>query len=342
MPSPPIRPDPVRPDPSQPAADRPPHRAATPDRPPATAKADARPAAGTAPPASSALPVPAVRVATQPGTGDGAGSAGTGAGTSAEAGRVDAVRAVGLVKVYGAGAAAVTALDRVTVGFEAGRFTAIMGPSGSGKSTLLHCLAGIDSVDAGQVLVGGTDLTALGDKGRTRLRRDAIGLVFQAFNLLPTLTARDNVELPLRIAGRRPDRAWIDEVTGALGLDGRLHHRPAELSGGEQQRVAVARALAPKPVVVLADEPTGNLDSRAGGELLGFLRRSVTRLGQTIVLVTHDPVAAAHADRVLFLADGRMAGTLDSPTVGTVLDRLKALERPAPAVAVGRDGDGRG
>jgi putative ABC transport system ATP-binding protein len=257
-------------------------------------------------------------------------------------GRVDAVRAVGLVKVYGAGAAAVTALDRVTVGFEAGRFTAIMGPSGSGKSTLLHCLAGIDSVDAGQVLVGGTDLTALGDKGRTRLRRDAIGLVFQAFNLLPTLTARDNVELPLRIAGRRPDRAWIDEVTGALGLDGRLHHRPAELSGGEQQRVAVARALAPKPVVVLADEPTGNLDSRAGGELLGFLRRSVTRLGQTIVLVTHDPVAAAHADRVLFLADGRMAGTLDGPTVGTVLDRLKALERPEPAVAAGRDGDGRG
>jgi putative ABC transport system ATP-binding protein len=241
-----------------------------------------------------------------------------------------AVVAVDLVKTYGGGPAAVTALDGVSATFAAGRFSAIMGPSGSGKSTLLHCLAGLDSVDSGRVLVGGTDLTRLTDRQLTRLRRATIGIVFQAFNLLPTLTAAENIELPLRIAGRRPDPGWLSEVIGTLGLGDRLHHRPSELSGGQQQRVAIARALVGQPVVVFADEPTGNLDSRAGEELLGFLRHSVAELGQTIVMVTHDPVAAAHADRVLFLADGRLAGELDSPTVAGVLDRLGRLERPRP------------
>jgi putative ABC transport system ATP-binding protein len=238
-----------------------------------------------------------------------------------------AVVAVDLVKTYGAGEAAVTALDGVSVSFTTGRFSAIMGPSGSGKSTLLHCLAGLDSVDAGQVLVGGNDLTRLGDRQLTRLRRSTIGIVFQAFNLLPTLTAAENIELPLRIAGRHTDQDWVDSIVGTLGLGDRLHHRPSELSGGQQQRVAIARALVTQPVVVFADEPTGNLDSRSSEELLRLLRHSVSELGQTIVMVTHDPVAAAYADEVVFLADGQLAGKLDSPTVSGVLDHLGGLER---------------
>jgi putative ABC transport system ATP-binding protein len=250
-----------------------------------------------------------------------------------------AVVAVDLVKTYGTGAAAVRALDGVSAEFAAGRFTAIMGPSGSGKSTLLHCLAGLDTVDEGQVVVGGTALAGLSDKRLTALRRSTIGMVFQAFNLLPTLTAAENIELPLRIAGRRADPDWLAGVVAALDLGDRLHHRPSQLSGGQQQRVAIARALVTSPVVVFADEPTGNLDSRAGEELLAFLRHSVAELGQTIVMVTHDPVAAAHADRVLFLADGRLAGELRAPTVAAILDRLKRLEPGgAPRDALGRDG----
>jgi putative ABC transport system ATP-binding protein len=251
--------------------------------------------------------------------------------TSGSAARpAPAVVAVDLVKTYGSGQAAVTALNGVSAALASGRFTAIMGPSGSGKSTLLHCLAGLDTVDAGRVLVGGTDLGGLSDRRLTTLRRTAIGMVFQAFNLLPTLTAAENIELPLRIAGRRPDPEWFARVVDALGLGDRLRHRPSELSGGQQQRVAIARALITRPVVVFADEPTGNLDSRAGEELLAFLRHSVAELGQTIVMVTHDPVAAAKADRVLFLADGRLAGELDAPTVGGVLDRLRRLEPADP------------
>ena len=233
-----------------------------------------------------------------------------------------AVVAVDLVKTYGSGEAAVTALGGVSASFTAGRFSAIMGPSGSGKSTLLHCLAGLDTVDSGKVLIGDTDITRLKDKQLTRLRRSAIGFVFQSFNLLPTLTAAENIELPLRIAGRRLDRDWLDGIVRTLGLG----DRPSELSGGQQQRVAIARALVTHPVVVFADEPTGNLDSCAGQELLGLLRYSVTELGQTIVMVTHDPVAASHADGVLFLADGRLAGELEKPTVSAVLDRLGGLE----------------
>jgi putative ABC transport system ATP-binding protein len=253
--------------------------------------------------------------------------AGDAAGGAAEAPTPrPAVVAVDLVKTYGSGEAAVTALGGVSASFTAGRFSAIMGPSGSGKSTLVHCLAGLDTVDSGKVLIGDTDITRLKDKQLTRLRRSAIGFVFQSFNLLPTLTAAENIELPLRIAGRRLDRDWLDGIVRTLGLGDRLRHRPSELSGGQQQRVAIARALVTHPVVVFADEPTGNLDSRAGQELLGLLRHSVTELGQTIVMVTHDPVAASHADGVLFLADGRLAGELEKPTVSAVLDRLGGLE----------------
>jgi putative ABC transport system ATP-binding protein len=236
-----------------------------------------------------------------------------------------AARAVGISKTYGRGPGAVTALDQVSVEFARGRFTAIMGPSGSGKSTLLHCMAGLDTVDEGLVEVAGTDLTGLDDRRLTLLRRDRIGFIFQSFNLLPTLTAADNIRLPLALAGRRPDRAWFERLVDAVGLRDRLAHRPAELSGGQQQRVAAARALAAQPEIVFADEPTGNLDSAARGELLGFLRHCVGELGQTIVMVTHDPVAAAHADRALFLADGRIAGVLDAPTAEGVLNRMKAL-----------------
>jgi putative ABC transport system ATP-binding protein len=234
--------------------------------------------------------------------------------------------AIGITKAYGSGVAAVTALDDVSVGFGRGQFTAVMGPSGSGKSTLLHCLAGLDTVDSGTVRIGDVDLTTLDERRLTRLRRDHVGFVFQSYNLLPTLTAQENIELPLAIAGRTPDRAWIDRVVDAVGLRARLRHRPAELSGGEQQRVAAARALASRPTVVFADEPTGNLDSRAGAELLEFLRRSVVELEQTIVMVTHDPIAAGYAGEALFLADGRVVDAISHPTAARVLDRIKALE----------------
>jgi putative ABC transport system ATP-binding protein len=234
-------------------------------------------------------------------------------------------RAVGATKVYGSGDTAVRALDEVTVELEAGRFTAIMGPSGSGKSTLMHCLAGLDGLTSGMVFLGGVELGALSDKELTLLRRERVGFVFQSYNLLPTLTALENVTLPLALAGARPEGPWLDRVVDALGLRERLSHRPAELSGGQQQRVAVARALASRPQLVFADEPTGNLDSRAGAELLGLLRRAVDELGQTIVMVTHDPVAAAYADAVLFLADGRIVDRIEEPTAQRVLDRIKAL-----------------
>ena len=236
-----------------------------------------------------------------------------------------AVRAVHATKIYGEGDNAVTALDDVTVDIEAGRFTAVMGPSGSGKSTLMHCLAGLDSLTSGQVRLGDVDLSALDDKRLTILRRERIGFVFQAFNLLPTLIARENIELPLALAGRRPDPEWLDTVVRAVRLGDRLGHRPSELSGGQQQRVAVARALVTRPDVVFADEPTGNLDSRTGAEVLEFLRTAVRELGRTIVMVTHDPVAAGYADTALFLADGRIVDELTAPTPDRVLDRLKTL-----------------
>ncbi|NUT91889.1 MAG: ABC transporter ATP-binding protein [Saccharothrix sp.] len=236
-----------------------------------------------------------------------------------------AVAAANLVKVYGKGDTAVRALDGVSVAFQAGKFTAIMGPSGSGKSTLMHCLAGLDGVDGGAVHIGGTEITSLGDKDLTKLRRDRIGFVFQAFNLLPTLTAEANVLLGLELAGRKPDRQWFDRIVDVLGLRDRLKHKPTELSGGQQQRVACARALVSKPDVVFADEPTGNLDSRSGAEVLDFLRMSVRQLGQTVIMVTHDPVAASYADRVVLLADGRLAGEIDNPTADSVLAALKHL-----------------
>ena len=237
-----------------------------------------------------------------------------------------AARAVDLTKVYGRGETAVTALDAVTVEFPRGRLTAIMGPSGSGKSTLLHVVAGLDTLTHGRVWIGDTELSGLNEAGLTRLRRDRIGFIFQAYNLLPQLTAAENMTLPLDLAGTRPDRAWLDAVIDAVGLPDRLAHKPSELSGGQQQRVAVARALASKPEIILADEPTGNLDSRAGAEILGFMRRSVDELAQTIVMVTHDPVAASYADRVLFLADGRIVDEITSPSAERVLDHLKTLE----------------
>jgi putative ABC transport system ATP-binding protein len=234
-------------------------------------------------------------------------------------------RTVEATKVYGSGDTAVVALDEVTVDLPTGRFTAIMGPSGSGKSTLLHCLAGLDSLTHGQVLVDGVELGALSDKELTLLRRTRIGFVFQAFNLMPTLTAGENITLPLALAGRAPDPGWFEEVTATVGLGDRLGHRPAELSGGQQQRVAVARALVSRPAIVFADEPTGNLDSRSGAEFLAFLRQAVDEMAQTIVMVTHDPVAAAHADAVVFLADGRLVDRMADPTAERVLDTIKRL-----------------
>ena len=238
---------------------------------------------------------------------------------------IPAAAAVDAVKVYGRGEAQVRALDGVTVGFDAGRFTAIMGPSGSGKSTLMHCLAGLDTLTSGSVWVGDTDLSTLKDRQLTKLRRDRVGFVFQAFNLVPTLSAEENITLPLALAGRRPDRAWVDHVIDTVGLRARLEHRPSELSGGQQQRVAVARALASRPEIVFADEPTGNLDSRTGAEILSFMRQAVRELGQTIVMVTHDPVAASYADRALFLADGRIVDDLPDPSADSVFDRLRHL-----------------
>ncbi|HEX5946213.1 MAG TPA: ABC transporter ATP-binding protein [Acidimicrobiales bacterium] len=236
-----------------------------------------------------------------------------------------AARAVDATKVYGSGATAVMALDQVSVEFEAGRFTAIMGPSGSGKSTLMHCVAGLDTLTEGRVFIGDVDLGSLSDKELTLLRRDRVGFVFQAFNLVPTLTAHENIVLPDRLAGRRPEQGWLDEVVRTVGLGDRLDHRPSELSGGQQQRVAVARALAGHPDIVFADEPTGNLDSRSGAEILGFLRRAVDDMGQTIVMVTHDPIAAATADSALFLADGRIVDRIEAPTATSVLDRISTL-----------------
>ncbi|HLS63787.1 MAG TPA: ABC transporter ATP-binding protein [Ruania sp.] len=236
-----------------------------------------------------------------------------------------AVSARDLTKVYGSGDVAVTALDSVNVDFARGAFTAIMGPSGSGKSTLMHLLAGLDSATSGRVVLGGTELTSLTDKQLTVLRRERIGFVFQAFNLLPMFTAAQNIALPSQLAGTTVDSDWLDLLTGTFGLTDRLSHKPHELSGGQQQRVAIARALSTRPDVVFADEPTGNLDSRSGVEVLSFLRRSVRELGQTIVMVTHDPAAASYADEVVLLADGQIAGTIAEPTPDSVLAGLDAL-----------------
>jgi len=238
-----------------------------------------------------------------------------------------AVTALDAVKVYGSGDTAVRALDGVTVAFEKGRFSAIMGPSGSGKSTLLHCLAGLDSLTSGTVTLADRDLSRLSDGELTVLRRTHVGFVFQAYNLIPTLDARENITLPLDIAGMKPEPGWLDRVIDVLGLGDRLDHRPSELSGGQQQRVAVARALVTRPEVIFADEPSGNLDSRSGAQLLAFLRTAVDALSQTIVMVTHDPTAASYADRVVFLSDGRVADEILSPTPQTVLDRITSLER---------------
>ena len=240
--------------------------------------------------------------------------------------RPGAVRARALTKAYGRGEAAVTALDRVDVDLAAGAFTAVMGPSGSGKSTLLHLLAGLDTATSGSAWIGDAELTALDDRALTRLRRDRVGFVFQAFNLLPALDARANMVLPLQLAGRTADPVWMADVVARLGLEDRLGHRPHELSGGQQQRVAVARALLSRPEVVFADEPTGNLDSRTGAEVLDLLRASVRETGQTVVMVTHDPVAASYADRVVLLEDGRLAGELLGPTPDDVLDALRTLD----------------
>jgi len=233
-----------------------------------------------------------------------------------------AARAIHASKVYGSGDTEVRALDDISVDFERGRFTAIMGPSGSGKSTLMHCVAGLDTLTSGQVLIGDTDLSRLSEKQLTLLRRDQIGFVFQAFNLVPTLTAAENITLPLDLAGRAVDKTWFDTVIDTVNLRDRLNHRPSELSGGQQQRVAVARALASQPQIIFADEPTGNLDSRSGTEVLDFMRRAVDEFGQTIVMVTHDPNAAGHADRVVFLADGKIVDEMRDPTAKSVLDRM--------------------
>jgi putative ABC transport system ATP-binding protein len=244
---------------------------------------------------------------------------------TAGARRADAARAIAATKVYGAGDTRVVALDAVDVSFPTGLYTAIMGPSGSGKSTLMHCMAGLDELTSGQVYIGDTDLTTLTDKQLTLLRRQRVGFVFQAFNLVPTLNALENITLPMDLAGSRRDTAWVDEVVTTVGLADRLRHRPNELSGGQQQRVAVARALASRPDIIFADEPTGNLDSRTGAEILAFMKSAVERLGQTIVMVTHDPNAASYADQVIFLADGRVAGHLANPTPQAVLERMTSL-----------------
>ncbi len=230
-----------------------------------------------------------------------------------------------MTKTYGRGQAAVTALDAVSLDIPAGSFTAVMGPSGSGKSTLMHCLAGLDSVTSGRLWIGETEIGGMRDRQLTQLRRDRIGFVFQAFNLLPVLSAEANITLPLDIAGRRADQEWLATVIRTVGLGDRLRHRPSELSGGQQQRVAVARALASRPDIVFADEPTGNLDSKASAEVLSLLRGSVREFGQTVVMVTHDPVAASYSDRVVFLADGRTAGELEQPSPASVLDAMKSL-----------------
>ncbi|MGH3656561.1 MAG: ABC transporter ATP-binding protein [Micromonosporaceae bacterium] len=258
-------------------------------------------------------------------------------GTSSDTTSHVAARSSKIWKAYGSGEAQVIALRSVSTVFERGRFTAIMGPSGSGKSTLMHCLAGLDTVNQGDVWIGDTKVTGLSDKKLTRLRRDKVGFIFQQFNLLPTLTAEENILLPLSIAGRKVDREWFDTVVDTVGLRDRLHHRPTELSGGQQQRVACARAFVSRPEVVFADEPTGNLDSRSGSEVLHFLRNSVREFGQTIVMVTHDPVAASYADRIIFLADGKVVDEMLDPTAEDVLDRLKRLDVGAEVAEIGPD-----
>ena len=245
---------------------------------------------------------------------------------AAETGQAPAARSANLRRVYGHGETEVVALDSLTVDFPAGQFAAIMGPSGSGKATLMHLMAGLDTATLGQTWIGDVELTSLGDKGLTTLRRDRIGFIFQAYNLVPTLTAFENITLPIDIAGRKPNREWLAAVIDTLGLQSRLSHRPSQLSGGQQQRVACARALASRPDIIFADEPTGNLDSRSGADVLGFLRDSVRRMGQTVVMVTHDPVAASYADRVLFLADGSVVDEMTDPTADRVLERMKALD----------------
>jgi putative ABC transport system ATP-binding protein len=251
-------------------------------------------------------------------------------------------RTVGAVKVYGKGDTTVRALDGVTVEFPSARFTAIMGPSGSGKSTLMHCLAGLDTLTSGSVQIAGTDLGTMSDRQLTKLRRDRLGFVFQAFNLVPTLTALENITLPMDLGGRKPDRAWLDQVIDTVGLRTRLSHRPSELSGGQQQRVAVARALASRPELIFADEPTGNLDSRTGAELLAFLQHAVRDLGQTIVMVTHDAAAASYADRVLFLADGQVVSMVHEPSADEIIDRMKVIGDAAAARQAASTGAGAG
>ena len=236
-----------------------------------------------------------------------------------------AARATNVSKIYGHDDSEVRALDDVTIQFEKGHFTAIMGPSGSGKSTLMHCMAGLDSLTTGSVAINGIELSGLSDKALTKLRRDQIGFVFQAFNLIPTLNAKENIVLPLSLGGQKGDDVWIDKIIDTIGLRDRLTHRPSELSGGQQQRVAVARALASKPAIIFADEPTGNLDSKTGHEVLNFMRKAVSDLGQTIVMVTHDAVNASYADRIVFLKDGKIAGAMFEPTPDRVLDYLKHL-----------------
>ncbi len=237
-----------------------------------------------------------------------------------------AARAVGATKIYGEGDTSVTALDDVSVEFAQGQFTAIMGPSGSGKSTLMHCLAALDDLTDGSVYLGDIKLTGMGDRELTELRRDKIGFIFQSFNLIPTLTARENINLPSAIAGRKTDQAWFDQVIDILGIGDRLSHRPSEMSGGQQQRVAAARALAARPEIIFGDEPSGNLDSKSGAELLGFMRQAVDDHGQTIVMVTHDATSASYADRIVFLADGKIVDEMLEPTAEKVLDRIKTLE----------------
>ena len=238
---------------------------------------------------------------------------------------VAAAGAINASKIYGKDDSEVRALDDVTVDFALGQFTAIMGPSGSGKSTLMHCLAGLDALTSGRVLIGDTDLAQLDDKQLTSLRREKVGFIFQAYNLIPTLSALENITLPMDLGGVKPDQEWLDTVIDKMNLRNRLSHRPSELSGGQQQRVAVARALASRPQIIFADEPTGNLDSKTGAEILAFMKHAVTDLHQTIVMVTHDPVAAAYADRVIFLADGKVVDEVNNPTSELVLDRMKHL-----------------
>ena len=245
---------------------------------------------------------------------------------AAQAVRPIAAQAIEATKIYGEGTAAVRALDGISLSIERGRFTAIMGPSGSGKSTLLHCLAGLDELTSGTIRIGEVDIGTLDDDELTRLRRDRIGFIFQAFNLVPTLNAEENITLPIAIAGRKPDAAWMEAVVSTLQLGDRLTHRPSQLSGGQQQRVAAARALITRPDLIFADEPSGNLDSRSGGQLLEFLRQAVDQFEQTIVLVTHDANAAAAADRIVFLGDGKVTDEMTSPTAASILDRLKHLE----------------